>query len=358
MKFPGRLPSVVAAVALLAVALGGCSFVDDAGQVWGIVASDSEKQRKLASVVSALEGIDGVESASADFSADGPAGDEVHLQVTVSAESTKEHAWKIATVTYEAFSSVELAETAPLLTLRIAGNVHSVLTRSFFGYSDEQFAEDFDYWRAIEKTVGTELSMSLTEGFVTGTYVRTFRAPDGVDAVAAAEHVLDNFDALAALHDETKNPTMWELSGMRSYPNLPSAESVELLDEIRDTIPLVDYSQLPEDAEPEFEYPGGVLLMWSRPFFEGPTTVEISITHGEYRESDWDAALGAAVRAAELSNLNFRYTAGDQQFQLHTSTCEGTVAVSGDDRKLFDTVLASGAQFLTGAAAGVCVPEQ
>ncbi|QYH35244.1 hypothetical protein [Salinibacterium sp. M195] len=358
MKLPRRLSSVVVTSALLAVALGGCSFVGDAGQVWGIVASDAEKQRKVASVVSALEGIEGVESASSDFSADGPAGDEVHLQVTVGAASTKEQAWKIATITYEAFSSVELAETVPLLTLRIAGNAHSVLTRSFFAYSDEQFAEDFDYWRAIEKTVGTALSMSLTEGYVTGTYLRTFMAPDGVDGVSTAEGVIDNFDALAAVHDETKNPTMWELSGMRSYPTLPSAQAVELLDEIRATIPLVDYSQLPENPEPEFEYPEGVQLMWSTPFFEAPTTVEIVITHSEYRESDWDAALGAAVRAAELANLNFRYAAGDQQFQLHTSTCEGTVAVSGDDRKLFDTVLASGAQFLTGAAPGVCIPEQ
>ncbi|MGV8851736.1 MAG: hypothetical protein ACOH1M_04105 [Rhodoglobus sp.] len=358
MKLPRRFSTAAATAVLLAVTLGGCSLVGDAGQVWGIVASEAEKTRKLASVVSALEGIDGVESVSSSFVADGPQGDEVQLQVTVSESFAKDQAWKIATVTYEAFSSGELAEAVPLLTLRIAGNAHSVLTRSFFGYSDEQFAEDFDYWRAIERTVGTELSMSLTEGFVTGTYVRTFRAPDGVDAVATAERVIDNFDALAALHDETMNPTMWEFSGMRSYPDLPSAEAVELLDEIRATIALVDYSQLPEDPEPELEYPEGVLLMWSTLFFEGPTTVEISITHSEYRESDWDAALSAAVRAAELPNLNFRYTAGEQQFQLHTSTCEGTVAVSGDDRKLFDTVLASGAQFLTGAAAGACMPEQ
>ncbi|WP_010203999.1 hypothetical protein [Salinibacterium sp. PAMC 21357] len=358
MKLSQRLASVVASVSLLTVALGGCSFVGDAGQAWGIVASDAEKTRKLASVVSALEGVDGVESASSDFSADGPAGDEVQLQVTVSESFDKEHAWSIATITSEALDSVELVEAVPLLTLRIEGNAHSVLTRSFFRYSDEQFAEDFAYWRASEKAVGTELAMSLTEGSITGSYTRTFTAPDDVDAVAAAEHIIENFAALAAVPDETNNPTIWQFAGMRSYPSLPSAETIDLLDDIRDTIALVDYSQLPENPGPDYEYPEGVLLSWNTPFYDAPTSVEVAILQREYRTADWDAALVVAALAAGVPNLTVRYVAGEQQFQVHTSVCAGEIHESSDDQAFYDAALSGGAEFLPGAGPGACIPEQ
>jgi hypothetical protein len=358
MKSSRRLHLIVSGAVLLSLALGGCSFVDDAGTVWGVVGSDIEKQRKLASVASALERIEGVESASSDFTSDGPSGDEAQLQVTVNAATTKDQAWEIATVTHEAFTSVELVNTVPLLTLRIAGDTNSALTRSYFGYSDEQFAEDFAYWRAAETATGTQLSMALTPGAITGTYDRTFSAPEQVDAVRTAELIIENVEALNAVHDETQNPTIWEFAGMRSYPHLPPADLVELLDGIRGTIPLIDFSAVPKDPAPDFEYPEGVLLMWNKPNLEQPALAEIMISRREYRDSDEQKAIAAAALAASVPDLIFRYVAGEQQFQLHTSTCEGTVNQSSDDQKFFDAMLATGAEFLDGAGPGACIPER
>ncbi|WP_341953004.1 hypothetical protein [Salinibacterium sp. TMP30] len=358
MKSSRRPAAIVAAAVLLSLTLGGCSLVNDAGQVFGVVAADAEKQRKLADVVSALERIEGVESASSDFTSDGPSGDEAQLQVTVNAASTKDQAWEIATVTHEAFTSVELANAVPLLTLRIAGDTNSMLTRSYFGYSDEQFAEDFAYWRAAETATGTQLSMALTPAAITGTYDRTFSAPEQADAGRTAELIIENVEALNAVHDETQNPTIWEFAGMRSYPHLPPADLVQLLDGIRGTIPLIDFSAVPENPAPDFEYPEGVLLMWNKPQLDKPALAEILISHREYREADWENALLAAAQATPVSNLNVRYAAGEQQFQLHTSTCKGTVNESSDDQKFFEAVLATGAEFLDGAGPGACVPER
>ncbi|EPR75196.1 hypothetical protein ADILRU_2546 [Leifsonia rubra CMS 76R] len=359
MKRSRRPAAIVAAAVLLSLTLGGCSFVGDAGQVFGILAADAEKQRKLADVVSELERIDGVESASSTFAADGPSGDEAQLQVTVSAAATKEQAREIATVTDDAFfSSVELAETVPLLTIRIAGNKNSVLTRSFFNHSDEEFANDFEYWRTIQEVIGTELSMSLTPGFVTSTYERTFSAPEGVDAVRTAVKVIDNIEKLEAVDDETNNSTIWAFAGMRSYPHLPSADVVGLLDDIRGTFPLLDHSGIPENPGPEFEYPEGVVLMWNKPSHEQSAMAELLITQREYRDDDWRDVIEAGVRSAQVPGLNFRYASGEQQFQLHTSTCDGTIYESSDDQKLFESVLASGTEFLDGAGPGACIPER
>jgi hypothetical protein len=367
------LPAVVAGAVLLALDLAGCSFVDDAGQVWGIVNSDFEKQRSLARAVSALELLEGVESASSNFTAAGLSGAEAELHVIVRPGTTPEQARSISSTTREAFGAPELEGVNPLFTLRGNGAADGVLTRNCFDLSDGAladvaFAADFAYWRAGEIAVGAPLSMSLTPSATGEACDRGFTAPDQGDAgqgdagqgdaVRTAELLLDNFEALAAVPDETQNATMWEFAGMLASPHLPSAELVGLLDDIHYTIPLIDYSQLPENPAPDIEYPEGVLLAVNKFAPEQPVVAEIMISQQEYRNADWQNAIAAGALATRVPDLSFRYVMPERQFQLHTSTCEGTVNESSDDQKFFDAIVAYGAKLLPGAGPGTCVPER
>lgn len=354
-----RTVALAASLAVVTLTLGGCSFVDDAGQAWGILQSDAAPKQALSDAVSTLKGIDGVESASSTFVAAGASGVEAALHVIASASIAEESLSEIATITRESFGGSELENTVPTLTLRFGdGADDGVLTQRYPELSDEQFIAEIAYWRSAEVAIEAELSLTLTPSPEGGAYVRTINAPEDADAVGTAEHVIENFEALAAVHDETKIPTSWDFSGIRSFPILPPADLVGALNDIRTIIPLIDYSTVPETPTADFEYPEGVLMMWNLPALEGPVVAEIWMSQREFREADWKNALGAAITAGQIADLNIRYGAGEQQFQLHTSPCVGTINESSDDQKFFDAALAGGAQFLAGAGPGACIPEQ
>lgn len=353
-----RLSAVFVGAVIVSLGLGGCSFLDDAGQVWGIVNSDFEKQRSLTGAASALERLDGVKSAASAFTAAGLSGPEAELHVTVGSETTPEQARVIYAATRQALEAPELDGALSLFTLRSNGTTDGLLTQNCFRSSDDEFEADFTFWRGAEAAIGAPLSMTLTPSATLASCDRSFTATEQSDAVNTAEMLLQNFEALAAVPDETQNFTVWNFAGMLASPRLPSAPLMELLDNIRNRIPLIDYSQLPENPGPDFDYPEGVLLSIIELNPAQPLRAEIVITQREYRNADWKNAIAAGARATKVPDLIFRYVTPLRQFQFHTSRCEGALNLTNDDQKFFDAVLAGGGELLPGAGPGACIPER
>ncbi|QAV70339.1 hypothetical protein ESZ53_07715 [Salinibacterium sp. UTAS2018] len=348
----------IAVIFALSVSLSGCALVGGAGQLWDAAASDLSHQRALDAAAVELESIAGVRSASARFASDTPESAAAELHVVVADNLSRDQVRRIAAVARETFTSVDFETAAPLLTLSAAHDGAGVLSRSSFEFSDENFADDVAYWRAAESAVEADLSMALTASMSGALYDRTITWPDGEDALATADSVIANFTALAAVPDDTSSPTMWNFSGMWAYPSLPAADTVALLDEIRGTIPLADFSA--DSSGMGEEYPEGVQLQLQATMREGTvlTQASIAVNHNEYREADWQNVVAAGVLASRVPDLNFSYTEKGRQFLIHTSACTVTSAESSQDRQLFDAVLASGAEFLPGAGPGACIPEQ
>lgn len=354
MSFDRRLPSLLAGAVIISLFLSGCSFVGDAGQVWGVLESDSAHKKALALVVDEVESIDGVESVSSNYVADGPSGDEAELHVIASTTISEQQLSAIAAALQDGFAGVDLENAVPEFTLKFGDAERTgVFTQSGVLLSAEEFVREVVYWQSVEAAAETGLSLTLSPNGQDAIYQRTFETPKKADPIRTSKLFISHFEAVAEVPDESSSFTIWSLAGIWANPSLPSPEIVAVLDDIQKFIPVMDRVTPTDDVQTE-EYvsPEGALLQSLRTGDDGVTRAEILIVQREFRAADWQAVVEAAALAVQVPEINFRYIAGDRAFQI--TTCEQSADQTADDQKLLEGVLGLDEQGRDAAKAGVC----
>jgi len=354
MNFSRRLPGVALGATLLVFLLSGCSLVNDAGQVWDILDADAAAKKALNAVVNDVQGIKGVESVSSNFVADGPHGDEAAIEVVASAEITDDQLSAIATAVHEGFARADLVTAIPEFTLNFAAaDEAGAFVQSEMLLTMEEFVHEVVYWRSVEAAAETGLSLTVTPAGQDGAYQRLFETPENADPIRTSKLFMSHFEALAAVPDETRMPTIWSLAGIWLTPELPSAETMAVFDDIQTFIPVMDRITPTDDLETaEYVSPEGTLLQSFATGDDGVSRAEILIVHHDFRAANWQTVVEAAALAARVPEISFRYIAADRPFQV--TTCARSVNQTDDDVKFLDEVRATGAPGIDAVKAGVC----
>ena len=344
-----RGAGVLAGVTLAALALGGCSLIGDGQTVWGILQEEAETQARLSAAVSELRELPGVEEATSRFLPDGPQGDEADISVVANTGATTPQLRAIASVVRDAFADADLVRATPLFTLQLGEG--STLTQRGFALTEEQLAAEITYWREAEDAIRAPISLNLVEVDAEPSYRLEYFPTENSDAMRATEQFVANYGELLAILRPADVDTWWLLPGLMTSPDLPPVEVIDLLDRIRESSPLIDYTAVNDEGVA----PEGAAVWWHG---EGQGARVIVNAH-ELRASDWPMVLELARLAITVPGASFGYDAvgGEQYAGYHffTADCGGEVSVEPNDRVLVEA-LVDGGTVLPAGGPGFCQP--
>lgn len=340
------LVAALVATAIATITLTGCTLISDGGEVLGILQDDAASQEALSNALDELRALDGVDSASSRFLAEGPQGDEADIDVVARASSAAAELVVMAEVARAAFASPELASAVSKFSLTI-GDASLLRTTAFPG-SAAVLAGEVGYWRAAEVAIGAELSMLLTGDGAADYYREITPAAEPGEDSAFTESFLNGGSELLALDDESTARTHWGLPGMTASPGLPPADVFALLETIRSAFPLANPRTPSEGASVWWQgEDNGLMVIFGQ---------------DELRESDWPSAIALAqeVMAAEITGTSFFYQTQRpdfRQYRFYLDECATEVTVGADDRALVDALAAAGTPIPPPGGPGFCAPQ-
>ncbi|MBH0116529.1 hypothetical protein I6E52_06680 [Salinibacterium sp. NG253] len=352
-----RLPALISGAVALSLVLGGCSLVEQAmtsaGE--GVLAHAA-----LAAAVADIEALDAVEDASYEIQADASLGDIGRISVTADPALDSVQLAQFADQFRDSFVALEQVTLRPQLSLKLAGETAGKFDLWVIPPTNDGFVENFEFWRAASAAVETELWLEIFPSSSQG--IRSIAIPFETDLDAATDRVVENYEALEAfvavdslVFHETEYLDYWQIAGVQSIDELAPFEFVELVRDLREIVPLFSFPEGSEAFPGDADYPEGLSAQWGGPLsFSGRP--EIAVLSNEYSDEAWSTAVQAAVRTIEMANVNFKYSAGDRTFSLHTSACSGSVDATADDVLLFETLVDYGVTPPFGGGPGACTP--
>lgn len=352
------------ALALVAVAVSGCSLVSDGERAVKIFQDEEAAKAVVSTTVASLRKVDGVTEASGNIDPSGPGSNEATISVEVDSDATGAMLRQVAELTSAAFDREIMAKRIRTLTV---SRDDAAFTQSSFGMGAETAADEIEYWAEVQRASGVQFSMVVTEsestmytetedsaGYAREFFARSMSPDEFLTAFTA------NYDAVLAVPDSSRASTFWIVPGMSAL-GLPPREIVNLLDDVRKVTPVLDIAAMrdaPADAAPA----EGVLVQWGPMTpWASASTASVSVYRAEHRASDWPDVLAAARSALASPAASFIYMsdAGEVQpriFSFFTEPCDGTIDSDADDQLLIDALSDVGVTLPAGGGPGWCNP--
>ncbi|MGV8858077.1 hypothetical protein [Rhodoglobus sp.] len=369
MTFTRRIVNALAAVALLAPVLGGCTVDGGAESDLRIEGFSESQQRDFLHSLAQIRTIPGVGEVSWVATPDSLWESYATIEVGVSEAFAADRLGTVAAMLNQFDGNGNGPGLPVSFSIRLPGDDDGGFTVSGLGLPRDTVVENYRYWREITAAMELDVRMDLQVTNLGDVgYLRVLSAPSNMHPLQLLHHLSDNYDALAALSPVEGNPgdalsragrqsfELWSFPGLQSSGSLPPREVVDLSEGISRFFPLLINAWLPSNSSGDTSDFEGGGVRWS----DDETALQgrgVEIISSEYREEDWPAIVAAAALTSQLAGMDFRYFSFDREFYFHTSTCEGTVQKTDDDQALFDAVQASGVTLLDGAAAGQCIPD-
>ncbi|MBH0023138.1 hypothetical protein [Salinibacterium sp. SWN248] len=367
MNFPRRVTSMVTAVVLLA--LGGCTALGDEASDLGIEGFSESQQRDFMESLVQLRRIPGVSEVSWTATPNPFWESFATIEVGVSEAFAEQQLGVIASTMNQYDGNGEGPGLPISFSIRLDGDDDAGFTVSGLGLPRDDVVENYRYWREITAVMELDMRMNLqTTVFFRDDYMRVISAPTDTHPSQPLRHVIDHYDALAALTSPEGNPAgalsaagngvfeFWSVPGLQSSGSLPPREVLDLAERLSGLFSLRTNAWLTAEPDDGDSFPEGAGIRWDA----DPTAQQgrqVDLLFSEYHEEDWPAIVAAAAASSQLAGFHFQYFSFDRDFSFHTSTCEGTVQKTADDQALFDAIQASGVTLLDGAAPGQCIPD-
>ncbi len=343
-----RLLSVAAAVAVLAVALSGCSLWHDGEKVVGQVQEGIVAHQVLTELTDELRALDGVESAESSVV---PVYMTASVTVTLRDGVLAQAIGEIATRIDEVMRGKELQPFDREFSVE-AGDAG--IRQTSFDRTPVHYAAELAYWCEVQAAVGTGLTLTLGADR-TGTFQRIVSTQKDATVATLAKR----YEKVAAIAPPSGVATNWRLPGIFGYADwlgpLPDrrvlvvlatmARDTNLLDDSVQEEPPGVYANLAGEGQsfpPRFAFvanlPGRAIdedVAWA-------LTLELA-----------RALLDAGLPAFQLSVQSY----GDDTVEnatVHVGECAEVNPPTASDRKLVADLVAAGIA-LPDAAAGICI---
>ena len=370
---------MVAALALLAPALGGCTVSDEQASDLRIEGLSEEQRRDFVNSLAELRAIPGVSEVSWTPTPKTYWESYATIEVGVREAFAQEQVSAIAT-TMNRYDGGGKSPALPVsFSIRLVGDDDAGFTVFGLGLPRDQVVENYRYWREITAVMGLKMRMDLHSTVSRRDYdMRVISAPTDVHPLQPLHQMVDHYDGLASLSSPEGRPAdalyadgtevfeLWSIPGLQSSGSLPPRGVAELAERLSSLFPLRANPWITSEPEAEGSFPEGASIRWTNDNMQQQGR-QVELLFPEYSEADWPAIVAAAAASSQLPGLNFQYYASDRDFFFHTSTCEGTVQPTVDDQALVDAVRASASLSSTSewatpphqrAGLGACIPER
>lgn len=364
--------SALAALSLLVPALAGCSFMRDDVAGINVDGLSESQQQFLVESVAQLRLIGGIGEVSVAPISGAAWDSPAMIEVEVGEVSAENQARAVVETLRRVSGKYPFFEVPAAFTIRVAGETAGRFRVAGLGLYPDFVMGNFDYWRALEKALDTELTMVVfADDYDQVSHSRYIAPGYGAAARETITHVMANYETLSTLSLSQRTGGLdlaavrdssheyWALPGLFASGQLPPREVFELVDALSRSFPLQENAWLGLDYY--FDYPAalaaaGALVRWTdnEAALHGR---EVAINSAEYRDDEWPAILSAAADTAHVTGLDFGYASPEREFRFHTSPCEGTIEQTPDDELLFAALREGGAVSLERLAPGRCVPD-
>lgn len=346
-----RLFGVTAAVAALAIALSGCSLVNDGPKVVTQVQEGFAAHELLTRLTDELRERGDILSADSSVV---PVYMSAGVTVRMRGDAAATAIGEVATRIDDALRSPELEPFERQFSVE-AGNAS--FKQTDFTQAPFDFAAELAYWDAVQRTIGPGITLTLGEGR-DGSLQRILSTGKDSTVIAIAAHA----DALTAMVPPNSVETMWRLPGVAGYNDwlgpLPDvrvltflatmAGITNLLDDSVQEAPPGVYVNLPGpgvDSAPQFAF-----------IAKEATTKEDSAATRQLGLKMARAALATGLPAFQVA-IQTLGNELDEDARIHVGACAELNSMfppSPADHKLVADLVAGGAD-LPDTAAGICM---
>lgn len=356
-------------MAVFLLALGGCTALSDEASDLRIEGFSESQQRDFVKSLAELRAIPGVSEVSWVATPNSHWESFATIEVGVKEDFAEKQLSAVA-ATMSRYDGNGVGPDLPVsFRIRLADDEHAAFTVQGVSVPRDIVVQNYRYWREVSAAMEFDLMMDIQATFPgRDDYMRIISAPAETHPLQPLRHLIDHYDALAALAGPEGDPAgalsvagsgvveAWSLPGVQSSGSLPPLEVLELADRLSSWFPLRSNAWLTAELDDSTPFPEGASVRWSSDTML-PQGRQVDVFFPEHGEEDWPAIVAAAAATSQLAGFDFYYFSIDRDVSFRTSTCEGTLEKTADDQALFDAIQASGVTLLDGAAAGQCIPD-
>lgn len=343
-----KLVGLTASVAVLTVALSGCSLWHDGEKVVGQVQQGIIANQVLTELTDELRQRDDVESADSSVV-------PIYMTASVTVQfrggAAATALGDVATRIDEVMRSAELEPFKREFAVK-AGDAG--IRQINFDQASIDYSAELAYWGAIQSAVGTGLTLTLSADR-SGALQRILSTRTDAAVATLAEH----YDDIAAIAPPPGTPTTWRMPGILGYADwlgpLPERSILTLMGDMASVTNLLDDSV--QEAPPGFY----VVLSPGENAFP-PRFAVVANAPGTEVDADatWQLTLRMARGAFATGLPAFQVAVqsyGDDSFSdanFHVGECADVNPPTASDRKLVADLTAAGIALPDGAA-GICI---